>query len=470
MRKKYRSRVGAGFGFIIMTILLTGCGSFTISRGQSAVMPDTNTDSGNGTTIIGSYDSADTAVIRGVNTEENNITLVHLETGKPYTLSYDGTTVTRDKYEGIMSMEQLKAGDIVDVKFLKNSKKLSSIMLSPAAFSYDSISKYTFNQERKSAAIGEDVYQLKNSIQVFSEDRNVGIEDIVSKDVITVKGIGRNIYSVSVEKGHGYLRLENDAYVIGGWIEVGQALIQQVTDHMMLTVPEGSYDIRITGKGVDTIRQVTIERNKEVTLDLGDIEIEEIKMGKIFFTVEPEDAAIYIDGEETDIGKPVELDYGLHQIMAKAAGYATLTQYIKVSQDIASIHITMEEGESADEDTDTTSTVSGNELSTGTYKVYIDSPVGVEVYVDGVYKGMCPVSFAKVAGTYTLTLRKQGYISKSYTITIDNDENDVTFSFSDLEKDKTVSGNSTDNKDSGKSQETVSDNSTVSENDSVSDN
>lgn len=461
--------------FFPVIFLLTGCGALSFGMAEESTFSSVFDNPDKVQVQVGSYDSADTAIIKNINAEEENITLVNLKTGKSYTLYYDGTTVIRDRYDVIMSMAQLNQGDIVDITFMKGSKRLVEASLSSQAFSYDSISKYSFNEVKKSAYIGDDTYQLKNSVLVFSEGKLVGTEDIVSKDVITVKGIGRNIYSVSVDKGHGYLRLENDAYVIGGWIEVGQSVIQEITDHMLLTVPEGTYDVRITGKGVDTVQTVVIERNKETVIDLGFIEIEEVKAGKIFFTVDPEDAVIYIDGEETDVSKPVELEYGLHQIMAKADGYATLTQYIKVSQEIASINITMEESSEVAEEEEKPSTVSGNELTTGSYRVYIDSPSGVEVYLDGVYKGIIPVSFRKVAGTYTLSLRKEGYITKSYTIYIDDDASDVTYSFSKLDSDggtvsgNDSSGNNTTNNNSNNNNSTGNNN-TVSDNDTVSDN
>ena len=73
----------------------------------------------------------------------------------------------------------------------------------------------------------------------------------------------------------------------------------------------------------------------------------------------------------------------------------------------------------------------------------------MEVYLNGIYLGVAPVSFKKEEGTYTITLRKTGYVTKSYTIQIDGEANDVTYSFTDLEKepdptyikDSTVSSN-----------------------------
>ncbi len=444
------------FWILCAGVCLTGCSSTGLAHEATFESAFENEEQPKQSTI-GTYDSADTAVVKMVNAEEQKIVLVNIELGKSYTLDYDGATLVSDKYNNVMSMPQIQMGDIVDVCFMKESKKLASIKLSDQAFAYESISKYSIDSGNGSAVIGDGNYRIKNSALIVSEGKLVEAADIIAKDVVTIKGIGHNILSIMVEKGHGYLRLKNDAYVIGGWIEVGQTVIQEITDDMLLTVPEGSYDVHITCRGIDTVRPVTIERNKEAIIDLGDIEIEEAEIGKVYFTVTPLSAAVYVDGDKVDIGKAVEMDYGLHQIICEASGYDTITQYIKVSQEIASVTITMDE-ESSKPESSKTEGVSENSLTTGSYRVYIDSPKGVEVYQDGVYMGISPVNFAKVSGSHTITLRKEGYVTRSYTVQIDNDNSDVTYSFTDLDKiADSVSDNNT--KSTTSDEKGVSDNS-----------
>ena len=103
-------------------------------------------------------------------------------------------------------------------------------------------------------------------------------------------------------------------------------------------------------------------------------------------------------------------------------------------------------------------------------RVYIDAPKNVEVYLDGNFVGISPVSFKKVIGSHTITLRKSGYVTKSYTIYLYNDGEDITYSFSDLEKvSSSASGNSgnTSKNSSKNSSDTVSGNESSS-NDSTS--
>lgn len=64
--------------------------------------------------------------------------------------------------------------------------------------------------------------------------------------------------------------------------------------------------------------------------------------------------------------------------------------------------------------------------------MYIDAPTGAELYLDGSYVGVVPTNFAKKAGTYVISLRKEGYQTRSYTLQIDDAKKDVSYSFSDL--------------------------------------
>lgn len=425
-----------------MALMITGCTSQASNIGLARENDRTKTESDFVVTEIGGYDSADTAVVVSVDTDIEYVTFMNIATGRQYTLSYDGTTYVKDKYEGPMSMSQIKAGDVVDVTFLKSKKKLASVQLSPQAWTFDNIENYDLGGINKTASIGSNTYSLPDEVVVLSEGKRAEVMDVVKKDVLTISGIDHKICSIKVEKGHGYLRLTNEQALIGGWIEVGNAVIQQITENMLLTVPEGSYQVVLSNGNANCVKDVIIERDKEVILNAGDLEIAQDKTGKILFSVEPPAAKVSVDGETVDIENEVELPYGIHRVRLEAEGYQTLTKYIQVGSEYARLSFVMEEAdetseaekneESAEEkeegeDNEIANAVTGN-------KVYIDSPARVEVYLDGSYVGISPVSFVKVTGSHTVTLRKTGYVSKSYTIYLYDDGQDITYSFTDLEK------------------------------------
>lgn len=450
---------------VMLALLITGCTSQASNIGMAKDKEGGAMDTGFTVTTVGSYDSADTAVVVSSDQQNKSVTFMNMSTGKQYTLYYDGTTYINDKYGSPMTISQIRAGDVVDVNFLKGRRQIASMQLSPAAWVYDNVVNYDLGGVNKTASIGSTTYSLPDDVVVLSEGKRVEVMDIVMQDVVSVQGIDHKIYSINVEKGHGYLRLRNDQPLIGGWIEVGNTVIREITEDMLLVVPEGEYQVLLSNNGASCVKNVIIERDKEVVLDVGDLEIPENRTGRILFSVTPENAKVSIDHKEVDISSAVELPYGIHQVHLEANGYDSLTKYIQVGSEYAKISFTLEEQKEDDSNYPTISqndiedeepdlltdkdkpksntSISSNALpsvsentikSSNGNKVYIDSPKGVEVYLDSVYMGVSPVRFKKEVGRHTITLRKSGYKTKSYTIYLYNDKEDITYSFTDLEK------------------------------------
>lgn len=455
--------------FAFLVCFVCGCGLYN-PQGSGETIPDNQSEKGLSVLLPGTYDSKDTAVLLSKNEEEQTLTFFNLTKGRNYTLNYDGTSNFYDKYEGALALSQVAEGTIVDITFLKNSKKLNTLQISGEAWSNSQVSRFEFNEVRKALTIGGDTYRFSSDLVVMQDSKQMELMDINAVDVLTVSGIGNSIYSVQIERGHGYLRLTGDEYFIGGWIEVGQSLIQQITEGMLLTVPEGTYDVAISHEGSIGVRRVTINRNEEVTLDISDMKGEGVKTGTILFSVTPADAEVFVDAEKVDISAPVVLEYGIHQLMVTADGYKTSTSYLKVAEESAGISVVLDKADETDDSSDTSKDVSGNNSSgsnsnqgvssnnqsdtvsgsdsattVGYYKVYIDNPAGAEVYLDGNYVGVSPVSFQKVSGMHVITLRKSGYTTRSYTINVDSEKRDASYSFVELEEQNTVSGGNAGN-------------------------
>jgi len=262
---------------VCISLLLSGCSLFKEAEEKEVVIEGSEFIMA----VAGVYDSADTAIIIKKNPEENAISLQNIETGKSYTLNYDGTTEIKDKHEEAISMEQLKLGDIVEVTFYKEPRRLNSIKVSPESWEYLSVEKFAFEENEERMTIVNEEYDLYEHVSVFSGERLIEVIDLNVKDILVVKGIGQRVMSIDVVKGHGYLRLENEEQFIDGWIEVGQALIQPITENMLLVVPEGEYQVLISHKGGGGTKEVTVLRDREVVVDIGDFEVPEIKNGNI---------------------------------------------------------------------------------------------------------------------------------------------------------------------------------------------
>ena len=445
--KRYSKTKQIAVSLLLVTAMsVTGCGQTVTSGTAAEVSTVTATpeperiDTGFVVTNPDSYDSADTAVLVDINNIDNTVTLLNLDLGRRYTLAVDGTTRLGDKYGRAISLEQLQEGDVVDVTFLKTQKHLTSMQLAQTAWQYDNVERYELNTVRNEVTIGEETFQLSSDTQYFSQGHSIEKMDLNPADILTFQGIDSTVLSVTVEKGHGYLRLVNDENFVGGWLEIGQTQIVRITEDMLVTVPEGSYQVDISYNGGGGTKNVVINRNEETTLDIGDLEVAEAQYGMVLFSMSPSDAELYIDGTQADPSQPISLEYGIHQIIAKADGYKSLTQYLRVGQESAGVDVQLDKVDSDSEDesstsssdTSSSSTTSTADTTTTYYRVHIDAPEAAEVYLDGNYVGISPCSFKKTSGSHVITLRKSGYETRSYTVQVDEEEKDVSYSFVDL--------------------------------------
>lgn len=456
-------------------VLLAGCGQ---TAGTGAGEQQGSYDTGFVPAASGNYDSRDTAIVISKDTEASTITFKNMELGRYYTLNYDGATAYYDKYGQALSLEQVRIGEIVDVDFLHRAKRLDSLRLSSETFAFDWVEQFAMETDSREMILNNEVYRMAQDVVVLTEKGIGDRMDINEADVLRVSGHDHLIESIVVERGHGYLRLAGDSFFIGGFLEVDHSKIYQVSEDMLLSVPEGVYEVTISNAGCSGTETITVMKDEEYEWDVSEWQ-GEAKYGVLVFTATPSNAKVYIDGRRVDTGTEQELTYGIHQMVVVAEGYRTISKYIRVSEEYSNMDIKMEWAGGASESGNTTSsnqaepvsgndipagqvssnqvsgnTVSGNAVAGNTatganaasggtssdrtpvsasgYKVTIEGPEGVEVFKDGTYIGLAPVSFPKEEGSYIIILRKNGCQTRSYTITVDGSAKDISYSFSAL--------------------------------------
>ncbi len=514
---------------VLLIAFLTILGCYFISKEYSAPKPH----KGYGAPITGSpvapsegggepsgsgISSSFTAVLIGADYELRTLSLKDPESEKKAELSYDGTTAFLNKFGQNLTARELTIGEILDIVYsdkggdgeglIKEAKE------SGECFTMTGVVKFSVDENKRIFTIAGVPYKYSEDVFIYSDEGRGEWMDINELDTLIVRGKDRDIYSVVVDKGHGYIRILNDSYFVGGWIEVGNEIIKPITEDMLLPAPEGEFHVRLTNKGYLGEEDLSVTRNKETILDLGKIEIEEVAIGHVEFNIEPVYAQLFIDGEITDYEERVPLEYGIHNIKIEAAGYETVTTNIKIGSEYANVDISLDpdDTETAQSGTGSsgpfngstrtdpyassksaqttdlrniqssgtgsvqtanspspvpslagtgsgsstsniidigpfisslTDLVTGNTSATdpllgntnvisNTKKIYVEEPRGTEVYLDGNYIGVAPASTAKVTGTHVITLSRSGYVTKSYTVNIANDGNDITFSFSAL--------------------------------------
>lgn len=431
MKREYKLQDKIKLFLCGMSLILTGCSAIGLAQDASFESAYENVPEEETVDI---YTSEATAVIESVDDTAGIITAFLVSYNESRTFTYNGACSISDKYGNPMSMAQLNPGDIADLFYNSELERVGRICLTSDAWSQEGVEKYTLNLKGRNVAIGDTVYSLNEILPVYSEGKRIEPEEILHNDILSFHGRGNNILSITVDQGHGYLDLVNDENFLGGWIEVGQAVICQIQPDMLITVPEGTYTVRMTAGEVEEMRLITIGRNQETLLDVGNVEFPKAVNSRVIFKITPEDAAVYVDNEEVNTDYVVRLPFGIHRITAEASGYDTLSEYFEIEEETTTIKMTLQ----------ASSSVSGNTISKSdeSASITIDVPQEVEVYQDNLYKGIAPVTYEKTAGTHTITLRMSGYVTKSYEIQVPDDDTDVTYSFSALDPEsETVSGN-----------------------------
>ena len=478
---------------VLLSLLLVGI--LAVLSPVTCVASDGNSGKIN-ISLLGKYDSADVAAIRAVDVDNKEIRFRNHSTGKTYTLSYDNTSMMFDIYGRALSPRLLEVGQIVEVTFLKSTKHITTLDVSREAWTIASTRDHDLVRNDGTAVVKGDVYKIDPRTLIIAEDKLALAEDILSTDTVTVSGIGKDIYSVVVQSGHGYVSLSSETVenqsLVGAWLELDNEVIHKISPNMLLSAPEGDYNLQILGNGANYQSEVSINRNQETVIDTSNVTISRPKEGLVTFDIDPDTADVFVDGTRMLTGVPQTIQYGYHNLKIIADGYVTQTKYLKVGTPKSVISITLEKEESAEEASSATASISlphkessdasskastkekdknksssasssasrvissnssgkstvdtGNKVIEG-YRIYVDEPNGAELYFDGNYIGLIPCSIAKISGNHEIIIKKAGYETKSYRINIDRQETNLKYEFPPMIKikdDKTAEDNSSD--------------------------
>ena len=407
------------------------------------------------------------AIVSKIDEVNGKITLRSVGYSSEIELNYTGGADVKDKYGDLLPMADVELGSVVDATYDAGRSKLISLHLSGNELleKKEGVSGAEINYLEKTVVIDGKTYKMSNNTSAFSDNTEIGLDEICSEDQLSIWIYNNIVCSFNVELGHGYVKLTDYASYMGGMVEIGYDVIVPVTEDMLLTVREGTYTLRIA-KGSDSgTKQVTVEKNKEQTVSLADIAIEPKEMGSILFHVTPSDAAVYVDRIRVNTEGAVSLVYGKHRLDIVKDGYDTLSGTLTVktpykvknytltetgttteSSSSGSSSVTANTDNSASntsttekstETTETTETADGsddtnNNTSKTSNKVTVSTPLGASVYLDGEFLGVAPISFTKVTGSHIITLSQTGYLSKSYTVTFTDDGKDETLSYDEL--------------------------------------
>lgn len=462
--------IGLAFFTVVLFIALSEAGK--AGKSGTKLRPSSNTNKEINTPVNNASDKGTIALVLDTDKAAKIIHLFDINAQEEISLNYSGGTSLLDKYKQVISIDRIEKGLIVDISYQSNSNKLMELVFSDKAWEYIGVNNMELYPDKKIIKIAKTNFAYEEPF-VLDGDGPISLDDLAIQDELTVRGIDETIYSIIVTKGHGTVRIKDYEAFIGGSITVGYEAVSQVDENMVITVREGNYNITVENGAYSGTKNITVNRNEETVVSVGDLGPEPAKYGKTVFEIVPLGADLFIDKELTTYASPVELEYGDHSIEVSLGGYSTYRGDFTVDYASKKIRIVLPELQSIDDVSivEWDESMEAGEGDTGymdyndwdsnqsNYEddpedidslindedfeddpivdneslIYIQNPSGASVYLNGEYKGVSPGTFQKVIGSHVLTFIKQGYQTKSYTIDIADDGLDTYISLPDLE-------------------------------------
>lgn len=423
-------------------------------RGSAKTLLSTGKESdGEEQTASLDFDKQIIGVLKEVNRENNSITLFDVKKKEDIVVNYNSGTIIYDKYEQALVLEQLKLGELVDAYYNMDNLGLVKLQISNQTWEYKNASNWGIDTINKIFSIGDNKYRYDRNISILSKDTFLKPEDLHEKDLLTIKGFDREIFSIQITKGHGTITFEDYEDFIGGIAYIGNDAILPITEDMVVTVREGEYEVTLENGSLAGTKTARLKRDENVLLNMGEYRKPAVKSSLVSFEILPEGAELYIDDVIQSYNEPIKLEYGEHMAKVILKGYETYENTIIVDEASKNIVIELEvpledlddsdgytsgrtdngeERDTGNSDDDRPSSKGGKQVSG--QLIYVLEPEGASVYLDGELKGIAPVSFPKITGNHYITLIKSGYETKTYTIEATNDGEDAYFNFPEMLK------------------------------------
>lgn len=421
-------------GFWLLLILgMTGCQSGS-KRPQASEQPNDGVTYEKGVDFVG--------VIKAIDTDLEMIEFYNASFDSVENYPYSGGTELMTKNEKQLAASELEVGEVYDVYTSGDGRKIIK-MQETSGITYCEDATVQVDSQLKRLTVQDVNYAYSDNLPVFSEGRLIQPVEITAEDKVTFRGVKGQAYSLIVTRGHGYIRPKSYKDFLGGTMTVRGEMILPVSKKMLLTLPEGTQMITMNNGDLISEATVEIKRGQVTEVNMAQFQSQVPDTSRVRFKLYPEGAELYVNGALMDPSKPVSLKYGNHSIKVILEGYNDYQGIVNVQDPSPTIKIDLAAEKAEVVEDDSSSSVSDEDDSSSSansnttnydreHKITVSAPKGAAVYVDGTYKGEVPCDFTKIIGNVTITLTKEGYETKSYSVQLPDDSQDVTWSFPDL--------------------------------------
>ena len=262
-------------------------------------------------------------VITEIDEEAREVTLYDIARKGSTVYPYSGGTEIVDKYGQTIAIRQLPVGTMVEAVHPQSGNKLVQLKISTKAWEYVGVNNLSIDRSSRVMKIGTSKYKYTDDLIILNDADFVTVYDLAPMDELTVRGYEETIWSIAVTRGHGTVKITDYEGFLGDFITIGYEAIQQIARDMVIMVREGNFNLTVENKKYTATKNITVYRNQETVVTLGDLGPNASKQGMVTFTITPFGADLFVDGKLTTYAGALELDYGKHDIVVSLDGYVT---------------------------------------------------------------------------------------------------------------------------------------------------
>ncbi|WP_273321660.1 PEGA domain-containing protein [Vallitalea guaymasensis] len=350
-------------------------------------------------------------VVQKVDTVNDTLTIFNIDSDESATLNMDSAVDIQDEYGSLMTLVQFNKGDMIETKYDKDKMRPEYVHKTAKTWKRNKINGAVVDKEKSTITIGNDKYNYTGELVTIFNGNPFDINDLTEEDEVTLLGYKDIVWTIIMENGHGYIQLKNHSNFIGGTLQIGTNKTVDIKDVTLVPVPVGVHDIIVTNDQATYETEVMVDKDQKVVVNVKDATP---KKGMVQFSVTQEGVSFSINGEVySDFSEPIPLDYGNYTVKVVKDNYVDWEKELVVNKSFTTFEINLEKKP--------------------TY-IHVDSPVGVDIYIDGNYIGEIPITTPINPGEHTITLRKDGYYSTMHQLEIEDNGEDAYYTLPKLSK------------------------------------
>lgn len=281
---------------------------------------------------------SDLFMILSLDSEEEQIIVKSLSSLRKFRYGYSLGTRFLNKFGNNQSMTDFKEGTIVTI-VMRDNHMLDVVQMYGDAWTVEDLTNYSIDPDNEIFEIGQTKYRIRPTTEVFSDDLEVTAADIRETDILRVVGIDKEILSIVVITGHGYISVIHTEAFDDSIMSIGTKIFTMLHGNTTVEVPEGVYNLTVAKDGYGGTKEVTVNRNETVTVDLNTLRGEGPKVCKLTIHVPVEDARIYLNGNRYSKDTQFDVVYGEYKLKVEADGYETWEKTLVVNSPSAEISL-----------------------------------------------------------------------------------------------------------------------------------